>query len=194
MTKNSKMYYVKHIVKPDADKAETRTTLKTITDNLYIYIPFKPVHFVYDNADIRKICGVSLLSEVSNTLAIAPELSLIKSRSKSGFNKLTVVVSKKVGATTIIKRAPLIFSKEFFTPQIGLKIAALKEVTFEKNVLWEIVAITGPIDRYKLQVKPVEKDEEEAKPNEGQPKPNEDQPKSSKDDGGSSSKQPKRLT
>ncbi len=77
MAINKKMYYVKHIVNPDSTESATRTILKNIKDKIYVYIPFKPVHFIYEDEAIRKICGVCSLNEVSNTLAIVPELSLI---------------------------------------------------------------------------------------------------------------------
>lgn len=49
------MYYVKHIVNPDSTYSGTRTTLETMKDKIYMYIPFKPSHFIYEQEAIRKI-------------------------------------------------------------------------------------------------------------------------------------------
>lgn len=78
---------------------------------------------------------------------------------------MTLVVSKKEGETLLIKRAPWIFSKEFFTLQIGFQVAELQQVTFEKDIKWDIIAITGSIDRYKLQVKDLLADQSDSDDN-----------------------------
>lgn len=155
MAKNTKLYYVKHQVHPDSSDTATKTILKGLKTNIYVYIPFKVTHFIYDNETIRNTCGVFLITDIENPLSIVSEMTLVKSRSKSGFNKLTLTLSKvddKDTNTIILKRATLIFSKEYYTPELAKKIAALKTVNYEKNKSWTIVAITGPKEQFKLKI------------------------------------------
>jgi hypothetical protein len=153
MNKNKKIYYVKHEVKPDASDSSTRTILKNIKEKLYIYIPFRVNHFIFDNTTIRKMCGVFLIKEIYNPLAIVSDMTLVKNRSKSGFNKLTLTLSKNDDNNQIIiKRAVLVFSREYYTPELATKIANLKKVNFEKDIEWTIMAITGPKEQFKLKV------------------------------------------
>lgn len=154
MVTNKTAYYVRHPIHPDTSNPATRTLLKT-TDKYYVYIPFRVNHYIFDMDSVRKECGVFLLKDIKNPLSIAPELTLVKGRSKSGFNKLTVTLSKaddKDKSKNIIKRATLIFSKEYYTPELATKIASLKKLNFEKDTGWNIVAITGPKERFKLKV------------------------------------------
>lgn len=42
-------FYVKHQVHPDGGDITSKGILKTIKSKLYIYIPFKVSHFIFDN-------------------------------------------------------------------------------------------------------------------------------------------------
>jgi hypothetical protein len=170
MSTNKKMYYVKHRVHPDSSDATTRGVLKGIKEKVYVYIPFKVNHFIFDDDAIRKECGVFVLKEIKNPLSIVPELTLIKGRSKSGFNKLTLTLSKpdeKDKKISIVKRASLIFSRDFYTPELATKIADKKKVKFEKEIDWTIVTITGPTERFKLKVQEPSADSEEDEKDKG---------------------------
>jgi hypothetical protein len=184
MVSNKTLYYVKHQVNPDSENSTARNVLKTIKDKMYIYIPFKVNHYIYNDDKLRKECGVFLLKEINNPLSIVPEIVLLKTRSKSGFNKLTLTLSKEDPADkkkTLIKRATVIFSREYYTPELATKIAGFKEVSFEKGINWKILTITGPTERFKLKVDR-SLDEIDSK------KKSEDKTDDKKDDGGSSSK------
>lgn len=85
---NKKNYYVKHQVHPDAGDVAGKTALKAISGSrLYVYIPFRVNHFIYENNTLRKDCGVFLMKDIDNPLSIVSEMTLVKGRSKSGFNK-----------------------------------------------------------------------------------------------------------
>lgn len=153
MTTSKKTYYVKHQVYPDSSDTATKTILKNIKQKLYVYIPFRVNHFIFDNTKIRKDCGVFLITEIQNPLSILSEMSLVKTRSTSGFNKLNLTLAKNDNNNNVIKkRASLVFSKEYYTPELATTIASLKTVTFEKDVDWTILAITGPKEQFKLKI------------------------------------------
>lgn len=159
---NKQMYYVKHQVYPDASDAATKGVLQNIKQKLYVYIPFRVNHYIFDSDLIRKECGVFVIKEIKNPLSIVSELTLVKTRSNAGFNKLTLTLLKTENNKKIIKRANLVFSKDYYTPQLAKKIASVKKVSYEQNVNWTIVAITGPKERFKLKiVDPVDSSTEE---------------------------------
>lgn len=87
MTRNKNIYYVKHQVYPDFEDLVTKNILKNIKKAVYVYIPFRVSHFIYDNQSIRKACGVFLITDIENPLSIVSEMTLVKNRSKSGFKK-----------------------------------------------------------------------------------------------------------
>lgn len=104
---------------------------------------------------LRKECGVFIIKEIQNPLSIVAELTLLNIRRKSGFNQLTLTVSKKDpndNTKKIIKRVKLVFSKEYYTPDLAKKIASLKTVNYQKDVPWTIEAINGPKEQFKLKV------------------------------------------
>lgn len=75
---NRKQFYVKHQVHPDGGDITAKGILKTIKSKLYIYIPFKVSHYIFDNNNIRKECGVFVIKEIANPLSIVSELTLLK--------------------------------------------------------------------------------------------------------------------
>lgn len=155
-----KQYFVKHLVNPITDDVAitTNLALKNTKDKLFIFIPFRVNHFMFDSSTLRKICGVFQFNEIKSPTAISSELTLSqRGKKKQTFNKMTLIISRLLDPTDkssplIYKRTQIVYSMGFTTKDLTERIALLKTVTFEQNVQWTIDTIIGPKEQLRVKI------------------------------------------
>jgi hypothetical protein len=155
-----KQYFVKHLVNPISDDTtiNNNLNLKPTKDKLFIFIPFKVNHNMFDSSELRKICGVFQFKEINSPTAIASELTLAnKSKKRQSLNKMTLIISKlskedDKNSPLIKKRAQIVFSMGLTTKDLTNQIALLKTVTFEEKTNWTIDTIIGPKEQLRVKI------------------------------------------